>query len=54
MAWWIWVLIIAIILFVIFVLLRIDWSLLSEEDGFMDKLKVIGDACCLGKIFKRE
>lgn len=55
MIWWAWLLIILGILFIIFMLLRMDWSLLFDEDSdFMEKLKVIGDACCLGTIFRRK
>lgn len=52
--WWIAGIVILVI-FVIWVLLRMDWSELSGGDSsFMDKLKAIGDACCLGTIFKRR
>lgn len=47
--------IVVFVAFIIFILIRMDWSQFSDNDeGFMGKLKALGDACCLGNIFKRH
>lgn len=48
MHWAWWTVITLFVAFVLFVLVRMDWSEFASEEGFINKMAYLKDLCCLG------